>query len=199
MINPFRTLAIAVALSIVIASLAMPANANETYSSTPVLGGNGGGSFNGYCGRREVMTGIVGRTGAWLDAIAPLCAGYGHGPRFDPPRRGPWTGGGGGGSASQECPSNAAVRGWEIGRVRHNGFVVGYVRLICLSLDTGAETRNGQRFGGQGFIADADVMTYRCPAGQVAVGVYGHSGAFIDNAGLLCDTPSLIFGRPTTR
>jgi hypothetical protein len=39
-------------------------------------------------------------------------------------------------------------------------------------------------------------MGYKCPQGQFANGIYGSSGAYVDNAGLRCEAEPPILGRP---
>lgn len=183
----------------------------KDYSSTPVFGGQGGGSFQAYCPKGTFLVGIAGRTGEWIDAIQPLCAGWyssrqasgtpfiGGSAEVSEIRytAGPATGGGGGGAARLMCPTGMVVRGWEIART-DNTTLVRYVRPQCEAMNPEqppSASIPGQ-FGGAGVAAPGDLMGYKCPPGQFAVGIYGSSGAYLDNAGLNCEVGPLFLGRP---
>lgn len=161
-------------------------------SDTPVLGGTGGGRFDSYCGAGSFMTGIRGRTGDWIDAMQPLCSRWNPATKsFDRSAPGPSTGGGGGGNAYSGCDGNAMVKGWEIAKVQHGrASTVQYVRLRCLYMpfNSGLGPSSRPRFGGNGFTRNADIETYDCRPGELAVGIYGFSGAYIDAVGLHCAT-----------
>ena len=40
----------------------------------PVYGGPGGNSFQAECPKGSYLVGLAGRTGSWVDRIAPVCA-----------------------------------------------------------------------------------------------------------------------------
>jgi hypothetical protein len=184
----------------VLCGLAMAASAqnNADYSATPVFGGNGGGSFEGYCPTKTYLIGIGGRSADWIDAIQPICAHWNAvAQSFNPPVTGPTAGGSGGQPATLMCPAGMVVTGWEIARVSvRNAFMVRYVRPQCetVSASRGGGQIPGQ-FGGSGTAAPADRMGYKCPQGQFANGIYGASGSYVDRAGLRCEVPD-IMGAP---
>ena len=173
---------------------------NRDYSDTPAFGGNGGGAFLAYCPEHTYLIGIGGRTGNWIDAIQPICAQWNSTAQaFNPPVTGRMSGGSGGGPATLMCPAGMAVRGWEIATTATgNTLVVRYVRPQCETVlpeqRPGAEIPG--QFGGSGAAAPADRMGYKCPPGQLANGIYGTSGAFVDRAGLKCVAQPFILGRP---
>jgi hypothetical protein len=63
-----------------------------------------------------------------------------------------------------------------------------------VGVDLGAETFVSPMFGGTG----GGVRVLDCPAGQVAIGIYGRSGASIDRLGLDCGTPRVVATPRTT-
>ena len=182
-------------------AMSVSAPAATDYSDTPVFGGSGGGSFLAYCPKNTYLIGIGGRTGNWIDAIQPICAQWNSTTQaFNPPVTGRTTGGSGGGPATLMCPAGMVVRGWEIARIAaRNALVVQYVRPQCetFSPEQRASAQIPGRFGGDGATNPANLMGYKCPQGQFANGIYGASGAYVDNAGLKCEVPPFILGRPT--
>jgi hypothetical protein len=70
------------------------------------------------CRTGEYVVGLAARTGAWIDAIAPICA------RWDDrsfqvasPRTMQFAGGPGGGSQQQSCPAGSAVATWRVEQI----------------------------------------------------------------------------------
>lgn len=175
--------------------------AASEHSDTPVFGGTGGGPFLSYCPQNTYLVGVGGRTGDWVDAIQPICAQWNSATRaFNPSIAERTSGGSGGGPAILMCPGGMAIRGWEIARITaRNAWVVQYVRPQCetFSPESQASAQIPGLFGGNGATSHADVMAYKCPPGQFANGIYGASGAYVDNAGLKCEVPPFMLGRPT--
>lgn len=88
------------------------------------------------CRTGEYVVGLAGRTGAWIDAIAPICA------RWDDrsfqaasPRTAQFVGGPGGGSQQQSCPAGSAIAAWKVERIRggNQGFAAA-VAVQCRTL-----------------------------------------------------------------
>lgn len=192
-------LVVAVALACGLATSAC-AQAGTGYSSTPVFGGNGGGHFEGYCPRDTYLVGVGGRIGDWIDAIQPICAKWNSTTQaFNPPVTGPLSGGSGGGPATLMCPAGMVVRGWQIARIpARDEVVVKYIRPQCetFSPQHPLMSQIPGQFGGGGTAAPADLMRYKCPERQFANGIYGSSGAYVDNAGLRCEADPSLLGRP---
>jgi hypothetical protein len=187
------------ALVVAIFSLARPSFAQAVhYSDTPAFGGNGGGRFLTYCPRGTYLIGIGGRTGDWIDAIQPICAGWNvTAQAFNPPVRGDMSGGSGGGPATQMCPTGMAVKGWHIGRIAiQDAVVVQYVLPQCELVLRQAGSQTPDLFGGRGATDSAGAMSYMCPQGQLANGIYGASGAYVDSVGLKCEDQPFSIGRP---
>ncbi len=85
------------------------ANSPVHAADRPVAGGPGGGSFRDECPPDSFLVGFALRTGAFVDAIAPLCAPYlpkGVMGDRQQSKQGLHGGGGGGGSQQGFCPNN---------------------------------------------------------------------------------------------
>lgn len=189
------------ACSIILVLAAMPAGASTdgAYHNTPAIGGPGGGEFNGMCPGKSKMIGIGGRSGAWIDAVHPVCGVWNQQVRdFRRVGDGQHSGGNGGGPAEVRCPPRTAVGGWEIAQVHHNkSNLVQYVRLFCVaSTSSAARPIVAARYGGAAPVDRANVFRYRCPPMMLAIGLYGRSGAFLDNAGLVCMKTGDLFALP---
>jgi hypothetical protein len=197
--TPRRSQLVTAALVVAVVSVAWPTFAQTVrYSDTPAFGGKGGGMFRGYCPRNTYLIGIAGRTGDWIDAIQPICAEWDTTTQaFSLAVTGVTSGGSGGGAATVMCPAGMAINGWEIARVAvRDDQVVQYVQPQCLAV---FEQGGGQplgRFGGHGATASADLMRYECPQGQIANGLHGASGAYVDSVGLKCEDQPFSLGRP---
>ena len=197
-IRRFELVTVALVVSAVFAARPSFAQAGR-YSDTPAFGGQGGGRFSSYCPRDTFLIGIVGRTGDWIDAIQPICAGWNTSTQaFNGAVTGATSGGSGGGPATLVCPGGMAIKGWEIARIAvSNGQVVRYVLPRCEAvLPDRAGGQSPGRFGGHGAPGPADLMAYECPPGQMANGLYGASGAYVDSLGLKCEEQPFVLGRP---
>ena len=168
----------------------------------PTVGGGGGGAFRTACGPHGFLAGIRGRTGDWIDAIEAVCVRYDAQSQSAGPSApiGDVYGGSGGGGRASVCPPGMAVRGWEIASLDNGGQVlVQYIRPSCqpLPIRGSASTTVGAFFGGNGATDGSRTRAFSCPDGQLAVGMHGASGAYIDRVGLICREAPFILGRPT--
>lgn len=175
------------------------AGADNRQYDTPAFGGSGGGRFNADCPDGAYVVGVAGRTGDWIDSVRPVCARWsGQTGSFDSPTTGRSVGGGGGAAGTLMCPSGMAVRGWEIARSNDGGTYVRHVRPQCEAVApdvTPTATIPGQ-FGGSGVVGSNDRMGYACDKGDLAIGIYGASGAYVDRLGLRCGVGPVFIGRP---
>lgn len=179
------------ALSAAILSLvlAAPAAAQRT-TTTGTFGGNGGGPFKLQCPSGMAMVGIKGRHGAWVDAVAPVCAVWVAGNRtlgeIDDQ---PGTGGSRGGPGLMRCAGRrGAVTGLAVWQASNRDRSIGRIALECgdyvqpgvrRPLNPAAVMAFGERM-------DSERVNLRCSPDEVAVGILGRSGAFVDRVGLLC-------------
>jgi hypothetical protein len=187
------------AIVVAVFSVARPSFVQAAqYSDTPAFGGNGGGPFLTYCPRDTYLIGIGGRTGDWIDAIQPICAEWNTTTQaFNSAVRGDLSGGSGGGPATQMCPTGMAVKGWHIARIAiRDAVVVQYVLPQCEAVLRQAGSQTPDLFGGHGAPDRSGPMSYNCPQGQFANGIYGASGAYVDRLGLKCEEQPFSLGRP---
>jgi hypothetical protein len=165
----------------------------------PPQGGNGGGQYKAQCGPTENLMGFELRVGTFIDAIRPVCVvTYGAtaiGNQVVPPT---WNGGTGGHVEKLLCPTStpiviSAAVGTSATVEDNTTVVLSAIHLYCgqavaaqnpaalpsAVFDAPGSTRVGTFVGApQG-----------CPSGQVAVGVHGRAGTWLDAMGLICGAP----------
>ena len=167
-------------------------------TDTPTVGGSGGGPFRLQCPPGHFLVGLEGRTGLWIDQITALCARWERTQTQSslgfPVRVGRF-GGAGGGPRSVVCPGNSVISGWTIHPSHGEPPMVEYFFPKCrAALPPYASVDIDLQFGdvhpvarstfSHPFMAAEEV--HECPRFQVAVGVYGASGAYVDRLGLIC-------------
>ena len=177
----------------------------------PPIGGSGGGQFVARCPQSQFLTGFELRTGDDVDAIRPICV-----TAYSPADVGPLVpggisfGGNGGGPRQLLCPKDAPIVTGMF--VRAEGVDTLSVNNIHLWCGVAAATQNlsalpnavfdgpFEKHNGRDFIWEKDLMqvndTQYCPAGLVAVGINGRSGALLDSVGLICGPPKLTVKPP---
>ena len=136
------------------------------------------------------MTGITGRYGAWVDAVAPICSIWVRNNRtLGEIAEQPGTGGGGGGPGWIRCQGpRGAVHALWVWPIREGTGIVGRIYLDCGDYEQPSRFANKLPGGadGLGNGVERDRRELSCGPNEVAVGLYGRSGAFIDQIGLLC-------------
>lgn len=163
------------------------------------LGGTGGSPFDAHCPANQLLTGFELRTGDDVDGIRPLCV-IAHGPRdvSAATAEDNWTGGPGAGTTNVVCPRyKPIVTGLAITSEGAESIVVNNIDLYC---GVAAETQDAgnlplARFGAptyDGGFHQEYSQTQHCPMGQVAVGVLGRSGIWLDAIGLICGSPPVM-------
>ena len=190
--------------------------AAEDYETLSV-GGGGGAPFRMRCGQGDYLVGLRARSGDWVDAVAPLCARWeaGRG-AFLPPGLGPMQGGGGGGVFEIRCDERSALASLLIERAPNQYANVALLVPACaLASDP---SRRSARIGPDQFgtsIADrleresdpgvgtSTAVDYNwaamphCNEGDIAVGIFGAAGNYLDRIGLICaPSPGRIFMAP---
>ncbi len=176
-----------------------PPAASAAEYSTPIFGGSGGKySYNLDCGRGAVITGLVFKSGSYVDAIGVLCrkvnASTGRlGEEFT---RGP-KGGYGGTPKERKCPSGAVIN-----KVKaHYGAFVNFFATTCYVWDH-RRKRPGSIYkdqNGRGVYPRAGspcssidfgckrTEHFTCPSGKAGKAVRGRYGGFIDSLRFVCD------------
>jgi hypothetical protein len=183
----------------------------------PVYGGAGGNYFRAPCPQSSYLVGLAGRTGEWLDRIAPVCAPWLRGSQtFGAPLVGPRFGASEGGEAlTSVCQGSgantSAVRFWTIETLRSANRFVQYVGATCASLSPSArlEWYAFLEFGRRPAMSDEPItagpiktgrgMDQTCPLGEIAAGLHGRSGLFVDALGLICGPIPASAGAPVSK
>lgn len=166
---------------------------------TELLGGGGGTPFIAPCPQGFYLVGLMGRTGAWVDRISPVCAPWlGAQHTFGPITTGQVHGSSNGGQPVRRvCPIGAAIVRWETSYTRTGQSGIAFVASItatCLSIErpgTGQTIQVGslpEEHGPLHAPAQFNVtgVPAECPADQIGVGVHGRAGLFVDRIGLIC-------------
>ncbi len=165
------------------------------------IGGGGGGQFEARCPVGQLLAGFELRAADDVDAIRPLCV-TATGPRDvsgASPASG-WHGGAGGVSASVACPAQTPiVTGMFVRWEGVDTYVVNNIHLFCGTADATQGTGNGpaavfnapqvRPSGLLAKFAGTGQATQLCPNGQIAVGMHGRSGIWVDAIGLICGEP----------
>jgi hypothetical protein len=180
----------------------------------PIKGGSGGGYFVQMCDttKGEYVVGFEARAGSWIDRIQILC-GFtvtvaGKVKITGASLRGHPAGGMGGGSIDMRCGSiDHAVAAIEFGTNRDQ--YVNDLRFVCRGL-TPPHSAMAQpvvvqiaRAEGKGVFDarpyGATGLASRCPQGQLAVGLHGRAGKFVDALGLICGPAPRLMPAPTVQ
>ncbi len=153
-------------------------------SDLAAIGGGGGGTFRVRCAAPAMLTGIELRSGDYVDALRPLCVNPDGQNEQTPPSEDAWKGGFGGGARRLVCPANTPIV-WSI----YVGIdpAEGVVNDLLLYCNNVAESAAGMsaKLRPEEAYADHD-DTQGCGRGQLAVGLHGRAGKYIDALGLIC-------------
>ncbi len=165
-------------------------------SRTDTFGGPGGGPFELMCPNGTFMTGLRARSGAWIDALSPICnvpVGRTEITLGEIDAQA-WTGGGGGGESFIRCQGRRGVLvGLEMFQANNRDRSVGHIVVNCGDFIQPSQFAN-KLPGSADYLGEATPsprMIAHCGWGLVAVGIYGKSGAFIDRLGLICRRPKV--------
>ncbi len=170
-------------------------------SYLPPIGGPGGGQFKAPCASGEYLAGFELRAGDDVDAIRPVCANSAAAIANTA-----WFGGPGGKTVQLRCPSQIpAVIGLDVAAEGAETVVVNNIHLYCgpplpnqrqpdyPSAVFDGPTAVASQPAFPGAIGGAPVLKSEnfqsCPAGQIATGVHGRSGIWLDAMGLICGAP----------
>jgi serine protease len=151
-------------------------------TATPSAGGGGGDAFALDCGPGEMLTGVRGRAGWYIDQVRAVCKN-GAGVLIESGARG----GNGGTPFDSQCNSGQGVTGI----VGFAGAFVDSFRLECKSAPAGTPDGDVSLTPSIGGSQGQAFGPFHCDEGQVAVGLRGRAGDFIDNLQLDCATVAL--------
>ena len=156
----------------------------------PALGGPGGGPFEAHCQGNTVLVGLALRVGDVVDALQPLCAAPVTANSVGARAQANWQGGPGGGNTQILCPPDQPIAGGLFVNAGGDPRVVDNLLLYC-GRGNGSRNSAYARPGEAGNMYSSGDDTQGCAPGEVAVGVHGRSGAYLDAVGLLCGRPQL--------
>ncbi len=164
------------------------------------IGGPGGGQFQAHCSANQFLAGFELRAADDVDAIRPLCVTV-YGPReTSAASSSDWHGGIGGASAYLVCPRyTPIVTGLYVNAEGADTIVVNNIHLFCgmaagpqTASDVSAADFDAPNYTPTGYLASPTGSYHasqQCPVGQVAVGMHGRSGIWVDAIGLICGAP----------
>ncbi len=158
----------------------------------PIEGGSGGSYFRTDCAAGQYLVGFSVRAGAWIDAIAPLCAPYLSGTGTFGDWKALASRGGKGGSPEEKYCSGASIGALQFTYTRDGDGRPQFVDDISFScLDAG-----GNKVGGECIDSGENCSSgstwkfafqeFDCPDGELATGIQGRSGDSLDALGMIC-------------
>lgn len=196
-----------ITLALATMPLASPAHA-ESYVEK--IGGQGGSQFEALCNSDENLVGFDIKIADDIDAIRPICAVALAPAQIAQPRSaGPWRGGTGGQPRRLACPASTPILiGLFVAAEGVSTLVVTQLQLFCGLAVQGqtvaslpSSVAEGPWLRGSSFSGLMGRMT-TCPPGEVAVGIHGNSGIWLDAVGLICAPPRVRRtdnGKPVAR
>ncbi len=193
---------------------AMGAGLSSTAMATdlPIRGGKGGTDFRAECAPGSYLIGLEGRNGAWVDQLAPVCAPW----RWDLRAFGPMVTGSlkgtstGGVFNKLTCAPDQAITGWylfpAIGPNRKEPTYISVIHARCDRVEPPLLSRRKMKYLSFGCAGSLDCLrglpreTWEewCPPGELAVGIYGRAGLFVDAIGLICGDRPIALAPPAS-
>ena len=129
----------------------------------------------------------IGRAGSALDGIRALCTSVQPNKTTTGTFETDYHGGGGGDRIQRTCPANSVVTAMRVWM--GNDRLVSKFDLTCTNLQDGSTSVQGGETGGRPI--EPSVL-FSCNPDEVGVGIYGRSGAMIDNIGLICEKLAVV-------
>jgi hypothetical protein len=177
----------------------VPAQAQER-TRTNSVGGPGGSAFAFDCPPNTYLTGLRARHGSWIDAVAAECSAYNTSTqRFDGARVSRNFGGNGGEDGVMRCARpRGVIVGLEIMRADNEYASVGHIIVNCGDLFDPKKFAN-KGGGSADYLGQATAhrrSEITCPPNQVAAGIHGKHGTYVDRLGLICTKKPFTLGLP---
>lgn len=142
-------------------------------SSAGPAGRPGGSDYSAQCGSGRLI-GLNVYTGWFVDSVQMICDNGFGGTQAE----GPHFGGAGGGLRKLQCDDGYVVTGIH-GR---DGDYVDRIGITCSHSEDPSFSYNVGSVGGNG----GSYFSFACPSGSYASGIFGSSGALVDELGLHC-------------
>ena len=151
------------------------------------LGGGGGGEYRSQCPSGHAWFAYIGNSGTVFDGIRALCTSVQPDKTTTGTAETDYHGGSGGSRIQRTCPANSVVTVMEVWMDPNK--LVAQISLTCTNLQTGAVEVLGGRSTGT---AIQPSVKFNCNADEIGVGIYGRSGAMIDQIGLICEKLTVV-------
>ena len=146
------------------------------------------------CGNGEFVVGLTGRTGSWIDAVGPICAGWNdRNSQTIPGRPRRPVGGPGRGSNAQFCPAGSAMSALWVGWILQND--AAFADVVAFTCHMLAPPHNptsvAVRFAGQNNLRRGmgRPTVIKCPEGQLATSISvwtSSDGRFVTDVSMRC-------------
>jgi hypothetical protein len=196
---PARRTGLAAAMAAGLLLLGLFAGAREARADTYLtyVGGDGGVPFIQPCPGGQNLAGFEVRRGEWIDAVRVVCA-VSYGPISTSPLvfttgglMPGWHGGPGGHIEPLVCPPRTPiVIGMRVTAAGRDTITAEDMKLFCGPASTTQPIAPPPPLA-QRYLNDRGYFVLNCPAGEVAVGIHGRSGEWLDAIGLICDAPRI--------
>ena len=158
---------------------------NTAVDYTPTIGGSGGGAFQLACPSDEIIAGVHGVFGTYVNQIGPQCVKVDQlGRWIGDPANGPVTGDTTSGTNFERtCPRNYAVSGFRGNADQY----VNQIDVECRALTpSGGVTGPAQYLSGAGGSGGSAQGPFSCGTNNPVYALYGRSGGWLDNFGMQC-------------
>ncbi|MEJ0098030.1 MAG: hypothetical protein WDM84_09050 [Bauldia sp.] len=170
-------------------------------SPFPEAAGSPGTYFSAQCPAGTYVVGFRGRSGSWIDQLAPICDIVLGTRDLTQLGSNPYGGGGGGEFAPQICPRGAVLRwlGFDEAQASVGQYVVDNISASCFDPLAQHETVTSQ-----GSLDGINIWTEggapvtdfprqeECRDGDLATGIRGRADAYVFELGLICGPPPAV-------
>ena len=162
----------------------IPFSLSRNPRRTARAGGTGGTAFRAECSFGEVVVGIYGRSGSWIDQVGAFCKRAVYGALTGSSRKTSSHGGNGGSYFENRCPSGEVVVAFK-GR---SGSYMDRIEIGCAPLKDSGKNRGDPTYTDtpSGSMGGSPFEPYECRSNLVATGIHGKSGWYLDSFGLIC-------------
>ncbi|MCP4620300.1 MAG: hypothetical protein GY844_28175 [Bradyrhizobium sp.] len=151
------------------------------------LGGGGGAEYRSQCPSGHAWFAYIGNAGTALDGIRALCTAVQPDKTTVGTAETDYHGGSGGSRIQRTCPANSVVTALRVWMETNK--LVAEIDLTCTNLQTGAVTIQDGRNDGKTIPLS---LLFSCNADEIGVGIYGRSGAMVDQIGLICEKLAVV-------
>lgn len=151
------------------------------------LGGGGGGEYRSQCPANTAWFAYVGNYGSALDGIRALCTTVQPNKTTTGTIETDYHGGSGGSRIRRTCPPNSVVTALRVWMDIHKD--VTEIDMTCTNLQDGAVAIQNGRNEGKPI---SPSVLFSCNPDEIGVGIYGRSGALVDQIGLICEKLAVV-------